>query len=504
MFYLTVPLIVSSPPPLSQMVDATKSTNTPPVDLPARKIMRRGDDTRSGTNTGANSENPSKAASEADGSDGGNEKTDGTGKRDKSSMTREEREARYREARQRIFGSAESEDAESSDAMIPSEEKDASRSSSASGKKKNKKQRNQDDDDGFEARSRFNAYYPGQYAGSGYTGDGTVYFSGYPTPMTNPQYSPMGPDASPPSNYGNPYPVMPQDPHVQYWPSQQYPSANGSTMYSNYPIQNGYDLSGDFQRGMQSFQTGGIPNQVTPKMTNASIAGYVDPYVQQSPNVAMNQGWPPISQQPSYPLSQPYAPNSSNNRPMSAPMQGPAPGAYPYGQFPPPSFNGKPNRNQHPIPGSYQRQQFNPQSQAFIPGGRNLPFQMGMHNGPQMMNPYNNYHMAPAQMPRSSPPTTYGGPPGSDRMLQPNSTHFNTSPPNQSSMSSQTMSLRGGEVQDSGLSSQNSIAKYGTPSNLPARPPPQQPPKFTLPGHGFPSVSRVPSNPAPPFGGNTS
>jgi hypothetical protein len=63
------------------MVDATKSTNTPPVDLPARKIMRRGDGTMSGTNTGANSENPSKATSEADGSDGGN---DNSSKKDKS------------------------------------------------------------------------------------------------------------------------------------------------------------------------------------------------------------------------------------------------------------------------------------------------------------------------------------------------------------------------------------------------------------------------------------
>lgn len=493
------------PPPLSQMVDATKSTNTPPVELPARKIMRRGDDTRSGTNTGANSENPSKAASEIDGSDGGNDKNDANGKKDKSALTREEREARYREARQRIFGSAESEETGSPDTPAPSEEKDASRSSSASGKKKNKKQRNQDDDDGFEARSRFNAYYPGQYAVPGYSGDGTVYYSGFPTPMTNPQFSPSAADSSPPSNYGSPYPAMPQDPQAQYWANQQYPSNNGPMMYPNYQMQNSYDLSGDFQRGMQSFQNAGMPNQVTPKMANASMVGYSDPYNQQPPNMS-NQAWPPMNQQHSYPISQGFAaPNGANTRPMSAPMQGPAPGAYPFGQFPPPAFNGKPNRNQHPIPGSYQRQQFNPQSQAFIPGGRNMPYPMGMPGGPQVMNGYSNYLISQAQMPHqmlhSSPPNTgtaiYTGS-GSERMMA----QFGPGSNNPSSSQPVLPSLRGGEPQDSGISS---IAKYGTPSNLPAKPPAtqQQPSKFSLPGHSFPPGTRVTSNPSASFGGNT-
>ena len=495
------------PPPLSQMVDANKSANTPPVDLPARKIMRRGDDTRSGTNTGANSENQSKATSEIDGSDGGNDKNDGSAKKDKSALTREEREARYREARQRIFGSAESEETESNDVAATSEGKDLSRSSSTSGKKKNKKQRNQDDDDGFEARSRFNVYYPGQYAVPGYNGDGTVYYSGYPTPMTNPQFSPMAPDSSPPSNFGSPYPAMPQEPQGQYWGNQQYPPANGPMMYSNYQMQNGYDLSADFQRGMQSFQGAGMPSQITPKMSNASIAGYSDPYAQQPTNVA-NQAWPPMNQQHSYPMPQGYASNGANNRPMSAPMQGPAPGTYPYGQFPP-TFNGKPNRNQHPIPGSYQRQQFNPQSQAFVPGGRNMPYQMGMHNAPHMMNGYNNFPMGPAQMSHqmhhASPPTSGGAPyglPGSERLLSqfgPNNP--NQSPPNMPAMASQPVVLRGGEAQDSSISS---IAKYGTPSNLPARPPAtqQQPSKFSLPGHNFPPTSRVPNTSNPTFGSN--
>jgi len=487
------------------MVDATKSTNTPPVDLPARKIMRRGDDGKSGTNTTANSENPSKATSEAGGSDGGNEKSDAGDKtKDKSAMTREEREARYREARQRIFGTVESDEVDSPEAVALSEDKDASRSSSASGKKKSKKQRSQDDDDGFEARSRFNAYYPGQYAVPGYSGDGTVYYSGYQAPMGNPQFTQMPPNASPPPNYNSGYPGMiPQDFQTQYnIPNQQYQPSNGPVMYPNYnQVQNGYDLSQDFQRGMQTFQNAGMPNQMTPKMANASMAGYPDLFSQPPPNHAMGQGWPSINQQSSYPMPQgPYLPNGPNGRPMSAPMQGPVPNTYPYGQFPHPNFNGKQNRNQHPIPGSYQRQAFNPQSQAFVPGGRNMPYQMGVPSGPQSMNGYNNFQM-PHQIPRSSPPiasTQTFGPSHMAPGTMSTSHNSNSSPPAQPPSSSHGLPQQGPSVP-----AQSSIAKYGTPSNLPAKPPPtQQPPKFTLPGHAFNSVSRVPSNPAAPFGGN--
>lgn len=498
------------------MVDATKSANTPPVDLPARKIMRR-DDAKSGTNTTANSENPSKAASEVGGSDGGNEKSEtGNKAKDKSALTREEREARYREARQRIFGSTESEENEGGETTVSAEEKNMSRSSSASGKKKNKKNRNFDDDDGFEARSRYNAYYPGQYPVPGYSGDGTVYYSGFPSPMPNPQFGPMHPNASPPPSYSNGYPaMMPQEIQPQYgWPSQQYQPPNGPMMYPNYgPMQNGYDLSVDFQRGMQSFQTAGISNQMTPKMANASMAGYQDPFVQPPPSLPMNPGWPQVNQQSSYPMPQgPYPPNGPSNRPMSAPVQGPAPGAYPYGQFPPPAFNGKPNRNQHPIPGSYQRQQFNPQSQAFVPGGRNLPFQMPNRPGgpPQGMNGYNSFQMPatqiPHQMARPSPPTSNPQMFGSTMSMQnanPMPTQTNSSPP------AHALPSHGPAQQNAPVPAQSSIAKYGTPSNLPPKPPPPQPqpqpqpPKFNLPPHpSFAPLPRVPSNPTPPFAGN--
>lgn len=509
-----------SPPPVSQMVDPAKGANTPPVELPARKIMRR-DDGKSGTNTTANSQNPSKTTSEVGGSDGSNDGTDSKEK-DKANLTREEREARYREARQRIFGSHESEEIDvpegTTDGEDKDKEKDISRSSSASGKKKNnntgKKQRNYDDDD-FQARSRFNAYYPQQYpAPGGYPGDNNVvYYSGYPGAMPNPQYPNMTPGASPPPTYNQPYPVMMgPDAQSQYgWHGQQYQQANPSLMYPGYnQMQNGYDLSPEFQRGM-SFQEAGIPSQVTPKMTNPQMAPYQESY-QQPQHMPMGSGWPQMGQQGSYPIPQgSFAPTAPGNRPMSAPHQPPMPGSYPYGQFPASAYNGKPNRNQHPIPGSYNRQQFNPQTQAFIPGGRNMPYSMQPNMGqvpqpnmsqgpqpnmgqglqpnmgqvPQSMNGYNGFQMPPQipmanQLPRLSPPSN-------------NSPAFG-SPQSMHGVNAATAMHRISSQNGDPALSQSSIAKYGTPAHLPAKPPATVPPQQTAPKFSLPSMNRVPSN----------
>jgi hypothetical protein len=474
------------PPPVSQMVDPAKGTNTPPVELPARKIMRR-DDGKSGTNTGANSQNASKTTSEMGGSDGSN---DGEGAKDKAALSREEREARYREARQRIFGSAESEEPDMAEGNGSGEDKDkgkdVSRSSSAAGKKKPKKQRNYDDDD-FQARSRFNVYYPQQYPVATYTGDNAVYYNGYPATAQNAPYATMNPGASPPPTYSNPYPgMMAPEAQPQYgWANQQYPASNGSMMaYPGYgQMPNGYDLSTDFQRGMSSFQSAGMPSQVTPKMANPQMASYQDTY-QQPQHMPMNPGWSQANQQPSFHMAQGAysAQNGPGNRPMSAPHQAPMPG-YPYGQFASNAYNGKPNRNQHPLPGSYNRGQFNPQTQAFVPGGRNMPFgmQQNMMQGQPPMNGYGGYQMSaqasmPAQMPRPSPSATSTPSFGSPQSMQGN--HSATS-----------MNRIASQSGDAG-SSQSSIAKYGTPSHLPPKPPAPAPaPPFALP-----SMTRVPSS----------
>lgn len=303
--------------------------------------------------------------------------------------------------------------------------------------------------------------------------------------------------------------MMSQDNQTQYAWNQQFSSTNPPMMYPNYgSVQNGYDLSHDFQRGMQSFQSSAMPNQMTPKMASASMAGFSDPYAQPPPSVALNAGW---QQQPPYHGPQgPYGPPGPGNRPMSAPApaQGSLPGPYPYGQFPA-AYNGKTNRNnQHPIPGSYQRQQFNPQSQAFVPGGRNMPFQMSS-GPPQMMPSFGGLPVSatsqmPHQIQRPSPPNAHTqmfGPshpmPGSN----PQPVVSNSSTSSQSQPPSQGLSQ-----QNPSVPAQSSIAKYGTPSNLPARPPPtqQQAPKFNLPGHALAPTARVLSNPASPYMGSNS
>lgn len=468
------------------MVDPAKGTNTPPVELPARKIMRR-DDGKSGTNTGANSQNASKTTSEMGGSEGSN---DGEGSKDKAALSREEREARYREARQRIFGSAESEEPEVAESNGPGEDKnkgkDISRSSSAAGKKKPKKQRNYDDDD-FQARSRFNVYYPQQYPVATYTGDNAVYYNGYPGPAQNAPYATMNPGASPPAAFSNPYPgMMAPEAQSQYgWAGQQYQASNGSMMaYPGYgQASNGYDISADFQRGMSSFQSAGMPSQVTPKMANPQMASYQDTY-QQPQHMPVNSGWSHANQQPSFHIAQGAynAQNGPGNRPMSAPHQAPMPG-YSYGQFASNAYNGKSNRNQHPLPGSYNCGQFNPQTQAFVPGGRNIPFgmQQNMMQGQPQLNGYGGYQMSaqtsmPAQMPRPNPSSNSTPSFGSPQSIQGNN-------------SATSMNRIASQTGEPG-SSQSSIAKYGTPSHLPPKPPAPAPaPPFALP-----SMTRVPSS----------
>ncbi|KAH9881263.1 hypothetical protein J1614_001759 [Plenodomus biglobosus] len=472
------------PPPVSQMVDPAKGNSTPPVELPARKIMRR-DDGKSGTNTTANSQNHSKTTSEIGGSDGSNDGADG---KDKGALTREEREARYREARKRIFGE-KSEETETVEGTGSGEEnekdKDISRSSSVSGKKKAvKKQRNYDDDD-FQARSHFNAYYPQQYPVPGYSTDNVIYYNNFPGPAPNAQYTGMNVAASPPPSYSTPYPTMMSpdtQPQSQYgWNGQQYAPPNNPMMYPGYGQgQNGYDLSADFQRGMSSFQNAGIPSQVTPKMTNPQMAPYQDTY-QPPQHMPMTSGWPQASQQPSYPVApNSYAKPGPGNRPMSAPHQPQLPGSYQY-QYPPNGYNGKSNRNQHPVPGSYTRPQFNPATQSFIPHG--VPSYMGQ--GPPQMSGYGSFqpqvqNPMTAQMPRQSPSANSTPSFGSPQSMQGNG----------SGSSMNRIASQPGDPS----SLQNSIAKYGTPSHLPPKPPApalnqQAAPKFTLP-----SMTRVPSN----------
>ncbi|KAH7389397.1 hypothetical protein DE146DRAFT_162185 [Phaeosphaeria sp. MPI-PUGE-AT-0046c] len=483
------------PPLVSRMVDIGKDSTTPPVVAPARKILRR-DDGKSGTNTAANSQTPSKTTSEDGGSEGSSDAQDA---KEKGPLSRDEREARYNARRAELFSDIES---EQNDGGGPSEEKDkdVSRSSSAAGKKKNKgKQRNYDDDE-FHSRSAFSVYYsPGP---SGYSQEHSAYYTAMSGGMSNAYssgpYSSMASGPTPPqpgsTTYSSMYPPQAQP---QHFPGQQF-HVNGAQpngpgpMYPNYgQMPNQYDLSADFQRGMSSFQNAGMPSQVTPRMGPVPMASFPGSQ-QNSPPMHAAPGWPPM-QQP-YPMPQgAFQQPGPGNRPMSAPHQGPVPGTYPYGQFPPNPMNGRPNMNQHPIPGSYNRQQFNPQSQAFIPGVRGPPYMhhvgaghqglgqhaghggggntsmgnmmgnMGMHGaGPYSVVVNNNI---PGNAPGPLMPALPVPQPG---LYAPSSPpYIPTTNNNYASPMHRNASQPGGELS----SAQSSIAKYGTPAHLPAKPP---------------------------------
>ncbi|KAK7542602.1 uncharacterized protein J3D65DRAFT_222106 [Phyllosticta citribraziliensis] len=449
------------PPPLSGLPSALSSgPETPPIMVPARKIMRREDGKPpSGTNTTANSDGPSKTTSEV-GGDSGSDAGQGPRK-----LTREEREAKYKEARQRIFGSAE--DGDLGDLAKDNEGKDMSRSSSAAGRKNKKKPRN-NDDDGFEARSQFSPYFPPQYGGPGYSNGAQPMYYG-PVNSMAPQTN-VNPPVSSPFQGQTGFPVMVQQEaqHQYSWQLPQFASPpTGSINPAPFgaPMPVNYDISSDFQQRM-SFQQNNN-TKVTPRMSSVPLAGHPDGYRPQSQGV--NQPWPQVNVQMPYQFPQGF-----NDRPMSAGQ------SYAYGQLPNPSFGN--NRNQHPLPGSFNRQQFNPQSQAFVPSfvpgmrgapGYNMPAQ-----SPQMASVAPNMvgypgYMGMHQQGRPGQPAPQ--PQFNSIRQPPNPAFMKTGIPNQGISHPLPQPVSAAPLpgaKPASMGGQSSIAKWGTPSHLPPKPPP--------------------------------
>ncbi|EDN04085.1 predicted protein [Histoplasma mississippiense (nom. inval.)] len=152
------------PTPLN-MLQPPNANKTPPPNVPAMKIMRRsgqpGERVSGAGSTAPSSAAPSKATSEAGGTneEGFGSSAGATPAKDRATLSREEREAKYQEARERIFRDfPESKVSDHSNSGDQSA--NVSRSNSGNGKRKGHKQRTPHDDS-FEARSQFNAYYPG-------------------------------------------------------------------------------------------------------------------------------------------------------------------------------------------------------------------------------------------------------------------------------------------------------------------------------------------------------
>lgn len=363
---------------------------------------------------------------------------------------------------------------------------DVSRSSSTNGKKKGGKQRTPNDDS-FEARSQFNAYYPGvpftqgEMPYNGPVGD-MPYFNPNPYMISSPATPSMN-YASTPSHALTSYPPQAQANHMNHYPTN---------MPSHYGQNNGWQNGQTLQPN--PYTNFGMISQQTPMMSQHSstrsspaMSSYAQPVP--SPYHQPNQPWvqPPYQSHYQQPVMQrsPAPVHWPNYLQQSSMMQ---PMPYQYGQLPSHNINlGVPNNpNQHPIPGSYNRPSFNPQTRAFVPGGGSPARHIGQSlqptvSPPQMMRPNGNkapWVAAPDIMSQLHHPS-----------------NGRTAHINQSSSPASTRK-------------HDSIAKFGTPSHLPPKPPPSEvPSEFNidttppLPSQAYAAVAPMPGGPLVVSGG---
>ena len=462
------------PQPLTGVVTPSTAASTPPPSAGMQmKILRRGDP---GLAIANGSSMPSMANSE-NGDSGEEDK--------KKPVTRSEREARYEAARLRIMG-----EARPSENAGAQEKKDDSRSSSAAGKKPKRKQRD-NSDDGFEPRSAF--FTPtsaGAYAGN------PIAFQNVPNvPQSQMPMTAVGYDVSA-------YQQHPGPSSAAQWNASMYPSQDVSQPWYQGQSQ-GHDLSKQFNQAM-SFRQPGMPEQV-----QQSQAGYGSNYYQQPYGVPASwqgQAYPGMNQATAagYSAMQGYGDRSSAQYQHQQALQ-----AYAFGQLPSQAMGRPPSALEHPLPGSYKSPHFNPQSQTFVPNhGSGPPYspyaqqQRAPHNG-TAAGQYGMPQPLERQMSSHSQASSFGSPqhgasmhanrgtpsqpaqplthplpqpvfpyqPSPNNPLPPKpvselpdprdypkptqSMHYQSSPQTQSS---------------------SSIAKWGTPASLPAKPPPSNEP----------------------------
>ena len=444
------------PVPLGVLASSISGNSAPLAGPAAVRIMRRrlgAGKASAVASTAGSSSVPSKTTSEA-GADAAGEEgvmspNAATSTRDKSNMTREEKEAYYQAARDRIFKDfPESNTSENTSAGEASAS--LSRSSSSSGKKKSRKQR-APKDDSFEARSQFVPGYPG------------MTFSNTHPPFShsasNSFYSQTTTDQSGNLTNGVGYGDI---------PARSYPQFETPLNYSNLPsypvgLPQQYG-SNDGWSNPQSPQPGsyfnfGTINQAPPSysqhlpaMPSQSMSHYPTPASNYHTN---GQNWA----QPSYPAIQqmpamipsPAAMHWPNYTPQAVGGGSPP---YPFGQLPPQAYPLTPaQNNQHPIPGSFNRSVFNPQTRSFVPGGPSI--RPGGKAGTQKIASHISTQTASADM---------GILVRADAPRKPSQILSRFS---QTSTSGSSLPM----------SQQDSIQKkWGTPAHLPKKPPPSQVP----------------------------
>ena len=457
------------------------------------KIMRRagigpdGQVIDSGPNTAASSLGPSKAGSETGDESqrisGVTSPTDSTTAKDKASMTREEREAKYKETRERIFGDVE--ETQIPGVQVSDALNEASRTSSATGKKKSKKNKQSEDD--FQARSSYNAYWPSmQYEGPTFsqTPNATTYYNTY-MQQPNTQASHLGTT--------QPYPQPQQNmPQMQPYQMAMHPGSmsNDSTgypqnfTYAQNDTPSAY-LPYNQQLPQQFYQP--VPQQPqavqSPAMPSPALSGHGQPsrtHPQMSDqqwgqgNCQNSASYQTFNhqipyQQPSVPQipSQMQSMNGSNT-------------AYQYGQLPF-QVNAQSNRSQHPLPGSYNRQNFNPQTRAFIPNNSSYASpNPGVYNARPTDPPA---HRTSPSFTTASAQTSYGQLsnstatfptiPQSSYYVQPQMPQLYSSPSYKGSNQTPQRKISS-QTPRSNSPGQSSLSSWARPDNLPPKPPPTE------------------------------
>ena len=480
------------PPSLSALYKPLITTGPAPSSHPSMKIMRRAGHTsdshtpRSGNGTTTSSIAPSKAGSEHDDSQVGTgvaSPTESTMAKDKSLLTREEREAQYKEARDRIFKDFGEHDAPEAERSNETSNQ-VSRASSATGKRKSRKNKNQDD--GFEARSQFNVIYPNNpYYGTAFNQAAS------PVTFTNtyltPNFSQPFPDHAQPYNQ-----FMPQQGMYPYqMPAQQMPLPTGPPQYPQTAGGENYMYTGQ-QMQNQYLQSMPPPNPIMmPSPTPSNSSMIHKNQFQRPPMPGQDQPWQQGSFTGSYPGSS--TPQQLYPQPVPrSPSMNTHTVHYPYGQLPYQGTQG--GRPSHPLPGSYTRPVFNPQTQAFVPSTNFMapttqptPYsnRPGTFQGyaPPTVTPNgpmgNNMHYGHSQ-------NTYQQPPPPPQMPQ-----FGSMPPHFPQPASQMMpqpdthtsrktSAHSNHSTHSQSPLQSSLSKWGTPANLPPKPPPPEVPHNSM------------------------
>ena len=454
------------------------------------KIMRRAglDKDAHNANSGATTTDGSKAPSK-DSSEVGYDSQQGTGvasptnsslARDKSALTREEREAKYKETRERIFG-PENENTDPTEAV-----NEISRTSSRTEKKKKKHKNN---DDGFTARSQYNVYYPPiAFADTAYEQprDSSTYYSPYAMlPQgTVPQTGLMGV-------------AMPQQGYQSLGNSQAFPGAmTASTMMNGYEMQNTVGFNQQMPQHYYSEMQHGISmgmDQPASAMSSP-VLDYTGRYPGPGPQLP-DQQW--TENHYTYPYQQPrdsqqyFPPQLHNQNPMTGVQSIP----YQYGQLPvQPGRHG--SKAQHPLPGSYKSQSFNPQTRAFVPNSGSIPPQM-MHQGSSANNPSSR---SPSTSFQNG--TQFSGH-GQQASLYPQIATLPMPPAYNFGHESKNTGARKSSAQPNATQSpaQSSLSKWGTPAHLPPKPPPPETPSIPEGQHSLPLNNQFNVNVQPINGG---